>query len=209
MKHSGLLPAPSTRCLQPPAAAVLPALVAWLALETGVESGDGAETKAESEESEVVEAAEDTSQPRLQLSEQKSRPQRAVRGCPRSGFRHRLQQKQAARVCQCRPWCVASSLSTPTRGSQVRARGSPTAAHPSLRQHGRTDGLPAGLARLGKEAVEAAAAAGPAAPHHVALPAQRRVALQAAEVLRVPAPALCLDALFQEDQLEGNKQTVP
>lgn len=64
-----------------------------------------------------------------------------------------------------------------------------------------TDGLPAGLARLGKEAVEAAAAAGPAAPHHVALPAQRRVALQAAEVLRVPAPALCLDALFQEDQL--------
>lgn len=73
----------------------------------------------------------------------------------------------------------------------------------------RTDGVPAGLARLGEEALEAAAAAGPPAPHHVALPAQRRVALQAAEVLRVPAPALRLDALLHEDQLEGDKGPVP
>ncbi|KAM4885075.1 uncharacterized protein FYW23_012118 isoform 1-T4 [Sylvia borin] len=166
---SRILPAPSPRRLQPPAAGLLPARA------SGVPSGDGAEAKAESEESEAV---EDTSWPRLQVSEQKRRPRRQVRGCPRSGLRHRLQQKQAARECQCSPWCVTSSPSAPA-------------------------GTATGLARLGKEALEAAPAAGPAAPHHVALPPQGLVALQAAEVLQVPAPALGLDALLHEDQLQG------
>lgn len=84
-------------------------------------------------------------------------------------------------------------------------------SHPALGtrgQRGSTDGVPAGLAGLGKEALEAAAAAGPAARHHVALPAQGHVTLQAAEVLQVPAPALRLDALLHEDQLQGEKQPV-
>lgn len=119
----GSLPAPSTRCLQPPAAEVLPVPGAVLpvgpARERDVESGDGAEAKAESEESEVV---EDASQPRLQVSEQKSRPRLEVRGCPRSGFRQRLQQKQAARACQWSPWWVASSLSAPEGQPRVRGR---------------------------------------------------------------------------------------
>lgn len=240
----GSLLAPSTRCLQPPAAEVLPGpgtvLPAGPARERGVESGDGAEAKAESEESEAV---EDASHPRLQVSEQKSRPWREVRGCPCSGFRQRLQQKQAARACQCSPWWVASSLSAPEGQLQVRGRLFPppcAKTHPPHRaaglwlrsppsprpacpgreaplcsapgsrgDGGNTDGVPAGLAGLGEEALEAAAAAGPAALHHVALPAQGHVALQAAEVLQVPAPALRLDALLHEDQLEGGKTTHP
>lgn len=66
-----------------------------------------------------------------------------------------------------------------------------------------TDGVSAGLARFGEEGLEAAAAAGPAALHHVALPAEGHVAFQAAEVVQVPAPALRLDALLHEDQLRG------
>lgn len=119
----GSLPAPSTRCLQLPATEVLPVpgvvLPAGLVRERGVESGDGADAKAESEESEVV---EDASRPRLQVSEQKSRPWREVRGCPRRGFRQRLQQKQAARACQWSPWWVASSLSAPEGQPPVRGR---------------------------------------------------------------------------------------
>lgn len=167
-----------------------------------MESGDGAEAKAESEESEAVEEA---SWPRLQVSEQKRRPRWQVRGCPRSGFRHRLQQKQAARACQCSPWCVTSSPSAPA-GTSTGEEGTllflPTLWRLQGGGPGRTDGVPARLAGLGKEALEAAPAAGPAAPHHVALPPQGLVALQAAEVLQVPAPALGLDALLHEDQLE-------
>lgn len=88
----------------------------------------------------------------------------------------------------------------------------PAATSPSPKIHqphpARTDGVPAGLAGLGEEAVEAAAAAGPPAPHHVALPAQRRLALQAAEMLRVPAPTLRLDALLHENQLQGDKNPI-
>lgn len=136
----GSLPAPSTRCLQPPVAEVLPVpstvLLAGLARERGVESGDGAEAIAESEESEAV---EDASRPRLQVSEQKSRPRREVRGCPCSGFRQRLQQKQAARACQCSPWWVASSLSTPEGQPWVRGRLFPSPCaktHPPHRATG-------------------------------------------------------------------------
>jgi len=93
---------------------------------------------------------------------------------------------------------------------QPEGLGHPTAPRPGEEGHGGcTDGVPACLAGLGEEAVEAAAAAGPAAPHHVALPAQGHLALQAAEVLRVPAPALRLDALLHEDQLEGGETTHP
>lgn len=105
------LPSPSTV-----PGTVLPA---GPARERGVDSGDGAEANAESEESEVV---EDASQPRLQVSEQKSRPWQEVRGCPRSGFRQRLQQKQAARACQWSPWWVASSLSAPEEQPPLRGR---------------------------------------------------------------------------------------
>lgn len=113
----GSLPSPSPRCRQPPAAEALPVPAVVLPLgsarESGVESGDGAEAKAESAESSEVVEEEDTSRPRLQVSEQKSRPRRELSGCPRSGLRQRLQQKQEARACQWSPWWVTSSLSAP------------------------------------------------------------------------------------------------
>lgn len=117
---SRILPAPSPRCLQPPGPA----------RDSGVRSGDGAEAKAESEESEAVEAA---SWP--QVSEQKRRPRWQVSGCPRSALRQRLQHRQDARACQCSPWCVTSSLSAPAEQPRLRERlFFPVCQNPSSRR---------------------------------------------------------------------------
>lgn len=88
-------------------------LLLRLALGTGVESGEGVERKAESEESEAVEEDEARSFSQLQVSEQYGRPWRDVSCSPSSGLRQKLQQKQEGRACQCWPWWVACSLSAP------------------------------------------------------------------------------------------------
>lgn len=64
-----------------------------------------------------------------------------------------------------------------------------------------TDMLPAGVAVLGVERLEAGAAVGSALLHDVALAPQHRLTLETAEVLHVPVPALCLGALVCEDDL--------
>lgn len=64
-----------------------------------------------------------------------------------------------------------------------------------------TDMLPAGVAVLGVEGLEAGAAVGPTLLHDVALAPQHRFALEAAEVLHVPVTALCFSALIREDDL--------
>lgn len=84
------------------------------ALEMGVASGDGAEMKAESEESEPVEESTD-SVSKLQASEQKRRPWWVVTSSPCRALWQELQQKQEALACQCCPWRLACSLSTPKR----------------------------------------------------------------------------------------------
>lgn len=61
--------------------------------------------------------------------------------------------------------------------------------------------LPAGVAVLGVERLEAGAAVGPTLLHDVALTAQHRFALKAAEVLHVPVAALGLRALVRQDDL--------
>lgn len=70
-----------------------------LILDVGVESGDGAEMKAESEESEPVEDSADSFS-KLQASEQNRRPLQIVTSWPSSAFWQRLQQKQEALACQ-------------------------------------------------------------------------------------------------------------
>lgn len=67
----------------------------------------------------------------------------------------------------------------------------------------RTDVLGAGVAVLGVEGLEAAAAVGPAVLHDVPLPPQHGLALEAAEVLHVPVPPFSLGALVGENDL-GN-----
>ena len=64
-----------------------------------------------------------------------------------------------------------------------------------------TDVLPAGVAVLGVEGLEAGAAVGPALLHDVALAPQHRLTLEAAEVLHVPMPALRLGAFVSKDDL--------
>lgn len=61
--------------------------------------------------------------------------------------------------------------------------------------------FPAGVAVLGVERLEAGAAVGPTLLHDVALAAQDRLALEAAEVLHVPVAALGLRALVRQDNL--------
>ena len=68
------------------------------------------------------------------------------------------------------------------------------------------DGFAAGVAILGKHAVETGEAVGSALPHDVALAAQVPVALEAGKVLHVPGPALRLGALVREDDL--NRENV-
>lgn len=58
------------------------------------------------------------------------------------------------------------------------------------------------VAVLGESGVEAVQAEGAAVPHHVPLPSQLTVALEAAEVAHVPSSSLGLRALVREDYLE-------
>ena len=67
--------------------------------------------------------------------------------------------------------------------------------------HGRTDMLPARLAVLCIQGLEAAAAEWAAVLHDVPLPAQDRLALQAAEVFHVPMPTLSFCALISKNYL--------
>ena len=69
------------------------------------------------------------------------------------------------------------------------------------------DVLPAGVAELGEQVLEAGAAVGAAVTHDVALAAQLLVALQAAEVVHVPASALRLRALVRKDDLSAEEVT--
>ena len=55
--------------------------------------------------------------------------------------------------------------------------------------------FPTGVAVLGKHAVEAGEAIGPALPHDVALAPQLAVALEAGKVLHVPSSTLRLGTL--------------
>lgn len=64
--------------------------------------------------------------------------------------------------------------------------------------------LGAGVAVLGVEGLEAAAAVGPAVLHDVPLSPQHSLALEAAEVLHVPVPPFGLGALIGKNDL-GNK----
>lgn len=64
-----------------------------------------------------------------------------------------------------------------------------------------TDMLPARLAVLCIEGLEAAAAEGAAVLHDVPLSPQDRLALQAAEVFHVPMPALSFRALVSKNYL--------
>ena len=64
------------------------------------------------------------------------------------------------------------------------------------------DCLPTGVAVLGKHAVKAGEAVGPALAHDVPLPAQVAVALEAGKVLHVPGSPLRLRALVREYYLE-------
>lgn len=65
----------------------------------------------------------------------------------------------------------------------------------------RTDVLGAGVAVLGVEGLEAAAAVGPAVLHDVPLPPQHRLAFKAAEVLHVPVPPFGLGAFVGKNDL--------
>lgn len=65
----------------------------------------------------------------------------------------------------------------------------------------RTDMLPAGVAVLGVERLEAGAAVRPSLLHDVALASQHGLALEAAEVLHVPVATLGLGALIGKDDL--------
>lgn len=67
--------------------------------------------------------------------------------------------------------------------------------------HGRTNMLPARLAVLCIQGLEAAAAERAAVLHDVPLPTQDRLALQAAEVFHVPMPTLSLCALISKNYL--------
>lgn len=61
--------------------------------------------------------------------------------------------------------------------------------------------LSTGVAVLGVERLEAGAAVRPSLLHDVALASQRRLALEAAEVLHVPVTTLGLGALIRKDDL--------
>lgn len=61
--------------------------------------------------------------------------------------------------------------------------------------------LPAGVAVLGVEGLEAGAAVGASLLHDVPLPSQHSLALKTAEMLHVPMTALCLGALVRKDDL--------
>lgn len=61
--------------------------------------------------------------------------------------------------------------------------------------------LPAGVAVLGIERLETGATVGPTFLHDVALAAQHRLTLKAAEVLHVPVAALGFGALVRQDDL--------
>ena len=63
--------------------------------------------------------------------------------------------------------------------------------------------FPTSVAVLGKHAVEAGEAVGPALSHDVALPSQVPVTLEAGKVLHMPSPALCFRTLVGEDDLKG------
>ena len=62
--------------------------------------------------------------------------------------------------------------------------------------------FPTGVAVLGKHAVKAGEAVGPALSHDVALSSQVPVALKAGKVLHVPSTTLGLGALVGEDDLK-------
>ncbi|KAK0145946.1 hypothetical protein N1851_015130 [Merluccius polli] len=119
--------------------------------------------RAESQESELL-----GSSPREQAREQKMRPPRGRKGRPSSASRQRAQQKQVSTACQCWPSYVIWPWSIPEDISSQR------------------------VAVLGVERLVAGAAVRPALPHDVALAAQRRLALEAAEVLHVPVSPLRL-----------------
>lgn len=67
--------------------------------------------------------------------------------------------------------------------------------------------LPAGVAVLGVERLEAGAAVGPSLLHDVALAPQHGLALEAAEVLHVPVATLGLGALIRKDDLGGENES--
>lgn len=71
-----------------------------------------------------------------------------------------------------------------------------------------TDVLGAGVAVLGVEGLEAAAAVGPAILHDVPLPPQHRLAFKAAEVLHVPVPPFGLSAFVSKNDLVGGNTNV-
>lgn len=77
-------------------------------------------------------------------------------------------------------------------------RFSPLPSHTTV---ARTDVLGAGVAVLGVEGLEAAAAVGSAVLHDVSLPPQHRLAFEAAEVLHVPVPPFSLGALIGKNDL--------
>ena len=68
------------------------------------------------------------------------------------------------------------------------------------------DGVPARVAVFREGGVEAVQAEGSAVPHHVPLPAQLTVALEAAEVAHVPRSSLGLRALVGKNDLEKKKK---
>jgi len=70
----------------------------------------------------------------------------------------------------------------------------------------RTDVLGAGVAVLGVEGLEAAAAVGSAILHDVPLPPQHRLAFKAAEVLHVPVSPFGLGAFVGKNDLGRGKR---
>ena len=71
--------------------------------------------------------------------------------------------------------------------------------------HGRTNMLPARLAVLCIQGLEAAAAERAAVLHDVPLPTQDRLALQAAEVFHVPVSPLGFCAFICKDDLQTER----
>lgn len=70
----------------------------------------------------------------------------------------------------------------------------------------RTDVLGAGVAVLGVQGLEAAAAVGPPILHDVTLPPQNCLTLEAAEMLHVPVPPFSLSALVGKNDLGEETQ---